>query len=127
MDTLIIKNTNKFAPSIYFDADSGKFNITGRSILDNSAEFYKPVIDFVLKYKANPCPKTEVNISLEYFNTSSSRCLYELLIIFSEIYKSGKDVLANWYYYEIDEDSLELGHDFQYSTGLPFSYLQEKR
>ena len=60
-------------PTILFDINQGILEIKGRSIPENSIEFYKPLVDALDKYSAVIKPVTTVNIQLEYFNTSSSK------------------------------------------------------
>ncbi|MFI5204444.1 MAG: DUF1987 domain-containing protein, partial [Flavobacteriales bacterium] len=59
-------------PEVNFNEETGKLELKGRSIPENSIEFYKPMFDWIEAYGASPKPATEVNIVLEYFNTSSS-------------------------------------------------------
>jgi len=71
METIIREGTPK-TPFVRFDGEKGLVEIKGRSIPENSVEFYKPLIDWLEKYSAGPVKETYVNIQLEYFNTSSS-------------------------------------------------------
>ena len=77
METIIIEGTPK-TPSVNFDSTSGILHLKGRSIPENSIEFYKPLVEWLDAYSGKPQPKTAVNIQLEYFNTSSSKCLLDL-------------------------------------------------
>ncbi|MFN4811466.1 MAG: SiaC family regulatory phosphoprotein, partial [Bacteroidota bacterium] len=49
METLLIEGSAK-TPTIKFDAEQGIIEIKGRSIPENSIEFYKPLIDWLEKY-----------------------------------------------------------------------------
>ena len=73
MEPIIIEGTPK-TPTVKFDSSEGVFEIKGRSIPENSIEFYKPLVDALDKYAGSPKSATNVNIQLEYFNTSSSKC-----------------------------------------------------
>ena len=61
MKPIIIEGTPK-TPTIKFDVSEGIFEIKGRSIPENSVEFYKPLIDWLDDYKETPLDKTVVNI-----------------------------------------------------------------
>ena len=74
MEKIAIEGSPK-TPTINFDTDKGFLEIKGRSIPENSIEFYKPLVDSLEKYAGKPQPVTNVNIQLEYFNTSSSKCI----------------------------------------------------
>lgn len=111
-------------PEINFNSDSGIIEIKGRSIPENSIEFYKPMIDWLEEYAASPKSKTTVNIQLEYFNTSSSKCILDVFKKLEVISKNGNEVEVNWYYEEDDEDMLEAGEDYQSIIRIPFKMIE---
>lgn len=123
MEPLIIEGTPK-TPSVHFDAQQGLVEIKGRSIPENSIEFYKPLVDWLEKYGENPAPLTQVNIQLEYFNTSSSKCILDVFKKLEAIYKAKHDVIINWYYEEDDEDMLEAGEDYESIIRVPFKMVE---
>ena len=63
MESLLIEGTPK-TPTVKFDSTAGVFEIKGRSIPENSVEFYKPLVDWLDNYKESPLAKTVVNIRL---------------------------------------------------------------
>ena len=65
-----------------------------------------------------------MNIQLEYFNTSSSKCILDVFKKLEAIYKSGNEVLINWFYEEDDEDMLEAGEDYQSIIKIPFKMVE---
>ncbi len=77
MEPLTIEGTAK-TPNVKFDAAQGLIEIKGRSIPENSIEFYKPLVDWLEEYGKGPSSLTKVNIQLEYFNTSSSKCIIDV-------------------------------------------------
>jgi len=123
MDSIIIEGTPK-TPSINFDATSGKIEIKGRSIPENSIEFYKPLVDWLETYATAPLANTVVNIQLEYFNTSSSKCILDIFKKLGNIAKTGNAIIINWYYEEDDEDMLEAGEDYQSIIKVPFKMIE---
>jgi hypothetical protein len=123
MDPIKIEGTPK-TPTVEFDAVSGKIDIKGRSIPENSIEFYKPLVDWLDHYAESPSAKTEVNIQLEYFNTSSSKCILDVFKKLEVVFKANKDVVINWYYEEDDEDMLEAGEDYQSILKIPFKMIE---
>lgn len=123
MDKITIEGTSK-TPTIIFDSEAGLLELKGRSIPENSIEFYKPVVESLDKYSHEPKEKTSVNIQLEYFNTSSSKCILDLFKKLESIHKTGKDVVINWFYEEDDEDMLEAGEDYQAIIKVPFKMIE---
>jgi len=123
METIIIEGTPK-TPSVHFDSASGILQLKGRSIPENSIEFYKPLVEWLDEYASKPQPKTAVNIQLEYFNTSSSKCLLDLFKKLESMHKGGSDIMIKWYYEEDDEDMLEAGEDYQSIINIPFKMIE---
>ena len=72
MEKYSINGTSN-TPDINFDLEKGELTISGRSIPENSIEFYNPLFAALDKYLADPNPKnaTILNIQLEYYNSSS--------------------------------------------------------
>jgi hypothetical protein len=123
METIIREGTSK-TPFIKFDGESGIVEIKGRSIPENSVEFYKPLIDWLDKYGNAPLSMTTINIQLEYFNTSSSKCILDIFKRLELLHKKGHEVGVNWYYEEDDEDMFEAGEDYQSIINIPFKMLE---
>jgi hypothetical protein len=123
MEPIIIEGTPK-TPSIKFDAKDGIFEIKGRSIPENSVEFYKPLNEWLDGYMQTPLDKTVVNIRLEYFNTSSSKCILDVFKRLEAIHRSKHDVEINWFYEEDDEDMLEAGEDYDSIIKVPFKMIE---
>ncbi len=124
MENLKIEGT-KQSPFVDFNHTTGSLEISGRSIPENSFEFYNPLLEWLMEYAQNPKGKTTLKIYLEYFNTSSSKYILEVLKKLKEILKSpGAEVQVDWYYDEDDDEMLETGEDYEDVTGLNFEYHQ---
>ena len=123
MEALSIEGTAK-TPNVKFDAEQGFIEVKGRSIPENSIEFYKPLVDWLEEYGKTPAALTKVNIQLEYFNTSSSKCILDVFKKLEAIYKAKNEVIINWYYEEDDEDMLEAGEDYESIIRVPFKMIE---
>ncbi len=110
-------------PKLTFDYDLGNFEISGRSIPENSIEFYQPLLDWLNDYSQKPQNQTVLSIKLEYFNTSSSKCLVEIFRKLEKIHRDGHSVEVTWHYEEEDEDMLESGEDFREIIKIPFNMV----
>lgn len=122
METFLLTETPK-TPEIKFNPNSGDFLITGRSIPENSIEFYKPLFDWLDEYAESPNEKTVMNVQMEYFNTSSSKCLVEVFRRLEIVHKKGLSVNINWYFEEDDEDMEESGEDFKEIIRIPINMI----
>lgn len=124
MDKLVQEGTPK-TPTVNFDPTAGSLELRGRSIPENSIEFYKPLYDWIDAYGADPKPQTKVIIVLEYFNTSSSKCILDFFKKLEALNRGGKTaVTVNWHYEEDDEDMEEAGEDYQAIIDLPFNMIE---
>ncbi len=120
MEDIKIEGTPK-TPTVQFDAAQGLLEIKGRSIPENSIEFYKPLMDWIESYAKGAKPNTTVNVQLEYFNTSSSKCILDL---FKKLEAINNEIVVNWYYEEDDEDMLEAGEDYDAIINIPFRMIE---
>ncbi|PJA09774.1 MAG: nuclear pore complex subunit [Flavobacteriales bacterium CG_4_10_14_0_2_um_filter_32_8] len=111
-------------PIIEFNPSTGYLLVRGRSIPENSIDFYKSLIDALEAYNINSQPDTKVDIQLEYFNTSSSKCILDVFKKLEVINSGGSNVVINWYYEEDDEDMLEAGEDYQAIINVPFKMIE---
>ena len=123
METIIREDTPK-TPHVKLDGEKGFIEIKGRSIPENSVEFYKPLIDWIDEYGETPKDTTVINIQLEYFNTSSSKCILDIFKRLELLFKKGFKIQVNWYYEEDDEDMFEAGEDYQSIINLPFKMIE---
>lgn len=123
MESINYEGTPK-TPNVSFDPERGNLLLKGRSIPENSIEFYRPLVDWLDKYSHTPRSKTVVDIQLEYFNTSSSKCLLDLFKKLENMSKDGNEVIVNWYYEEDDEDMLEAGEDYESIINVPFKMIE---
>ncbi|MCE3278300.1 MAG: nuclear pore complex subunit [Bacteroidetes bacterium] len=111
-------------PLINFDASTGTFELKGKSIPENSVLFYKPLFEWLDAYVQNPAPKTNLNIQLDYFNTSSSKCIVDLFKKIEQIPKNAKgEATINWMYDDQDDDMLEAGEDYKSIIKMPFNLV----
>jgi len=123
VEVLKIEGTPK-TPEVVMDPTAGKLMLKGRSIPENSIEFYKPLIDWIDEYGKTALDHTEIFIKLEYFNTSSSKCILDVFKKLESLKQDGKEVVVKWYYECDDEDMLEAGEDYEAILDLPFEMIE---
>ena len=123
METLELQAKNN-TPYINFDATTGIMVMKGRSTPENSVEYYEPITNWVLNYIQTPAENTIVKVQFEYFNTSSSKCILDVLKKFAEIHKAGKSAKVEWYFEEDDEDMKEAGEDYGDIVKMPFEVIE---
>ena len=123
MDTLIIKQQDNTI-GVVLDKEKKIFSFEGRSLPENTVKFFEPVIKWIEAYKNNPADETYINMNFIYFNTSSAKMILEVLELFDEIKKTGKDVKIIWHYMEGDYDIREAGEEYESMVSIPFEYVE---
>ncbi len=122
MEVINIKGTDD-TPNVILDKESGKFEISGRSLPEDVNMFYEPILEWIDAYAEEPADKTEFHFKLEYFNTASSKVILDILLKFEEIVENNNDVVIKWHYHEEEEDMLEAGEEYADIVEIPFDYI----
>ena len=122
MENLFIKASDK-TPAIEFNV-SGELRISGRSIPENSYEFYQPVISWLENFKKANVKSAVLHVNLEYFNTSSSKVLLSVFRNLEHLRELGVDTNVYWYHSEDDEDITEAGKGYQCLVKIPFRFVE---
>ncbi len=122
MNNLTIAET-KTTPSINFDAQSGVLNITGESYPDSAMQFYQQVLDWLNQYLSESMQPIVMNFKFSYFNTSTSKCILDMLSLLESAHAKGRKIEVFWHYREDDEDMQESGEEFAQDIKLPFNLV----
>ncbi|OFX24686.1 MAG: hypothetical protein A2041_14980 [Bacteroidetes bacterium GWA2_31_9b] len=121
MESLILEQTDRL-PGIFFDKTAGKFEIKGSSFPEDSRVFYNPVLDWLAKYEQNPNDFTLFIFKMEYFNSSSSLMILEMLNSLERVFQTGKKVKVYWFYLSVDIDMLDAGKEYSTMVSIPFTF-----
>ncbi|MCS7004952.1 MAG: DUF1987 domain-containing protein [Cytophagales bacterium] len=112
-----------YIPEIYFDVESNELNFSGESYPEHAIKVYEPVYRWIDEYLKTPHRNIKVNFRMSYFNTSSSKCLLEILKKLEAYVLAGKGkAKVYWFYEEGDIDMLEFGEFFENDVKLPFEF-----
>jgi hypothetical protein len=123
MEALILEPSVQ-TPTVKFNGMEGFFEIIGKSNPENAIAFYKQIFEWIDQYVKMPAPLTNMNIRLEYFNTSSSKCLLTILKKIQALHESGHEVVINWYCDKGDVDMLEAAKDYESLVEAPFKIIE---
>lgn len=111
MDNLYIAPTPS-SPEVDFKFDTHTLSLRGESYPENAAAFYGPVIAQLKEYLARQHDRRiTVNIALAYFNSSSTKMLFNSIEALNGAAEAGNQVQLNWYYDEEDDTILEFGQE----------------
>jgi len=123
MEKIFLEPT-KVTPLVNFDPNEGVLELKGRSSPENSIQFYAKIIEGLEEFASNGDGEFTATFAFEYFNTSSSKCLFDVFKRLSKIEAAGKEIVINWYYEEDDDDMMEAGEDYSDLLGLEFNFME---
>lgn len=107
-------------PTVRMDPVKGLIELKGKSIPENSFEFYEPLYNWLNEYSKQPREKTVVDLSMEYFNTSSSKEFMKFFRKLEELHTSGKtEMVIKWRHEEDDEEMMEMGESLKREISIP--------
>lgn len=117
-----IESTSE-TPEVILNKNEGHIKFSGRSMPEDAKGFYLPLKDWLSNYKKGPTPGTKVIFDYEYFNTASSKMIMEIIEEVSKIAEKDKQFIAEWHYFEDDDDILEAGEEYEDMTGISFDFV----
>jgi len=123
MEKLMIYAT-EYTPMVNFDPQHGVIEMRGNSNPANSLRFYSKVMMGLQEYVIKENKGLTANLHFSYFNSSSSKCLYDILKMLHAMDRKGRSVTVNWYYTEQDHDMKEVGQDFSDILNLSFNFIK---
>jgi hypothetical protein len=121
----IVREGSAKTPLVILDPEKGTISLEGRSILEDTFSFYEPILKWIADYTKLP-QDTTINISLDYFNSTSARILLILFQTVKEIKKAGNKLTINWYYDVNDENIKESGMDFASLVKEEFNFIPKE-
>ena len=121
MDALYLEGSDE-TPEVKLDAEKNIFEFNGKSLPEDVATFYNPILDWLDLYSDNLNETTHVKFKLDYFNTASSKMILDILLKLEAFQDSGKEVKVLWYFAEDDEDMEDAGGEYAEIVDIPFEF-----
>lgn len=112
----------RVTPEVSFS--EGLLSIKGRSITETSADFYKPLIEWVEKYVEETNLSTRVVLSFDFINTGSTKWLYSIIKQLSRYRDVHTNLRIEWFYENGDDELYELGQILHSFIDCPFIYYE---
>lgn len=113
-------------PEIILNKEDGIISFSGKSMPENTKEFFEPIIQWIDNYTINPSKETHLIFKMEYFNTVSSRRIMEILEKIYEISGKKSNIKVDWHYDENDLDMKKAGEEFSMIVGIPIETILDK-
>ena len=101
------------SPYILIDEAKGYMRFEGECYLEDVFDFFSEINDWLEKFLASDFSELTFDCALEYFNSSTTKVLYNLLRYMDQ-HSHGKKVVVNWIVADEDDEMLiECGEDYQ--------------
>ena len=111
-------------PSVSFDAASATLSMQGESYPENAFIFFKPVLEWARAHAA--AAGMTLDLRLVYLNTSSVRCVMDLLDVLEDAHQRGRAVKVIWRYRATDSRAQQMGREFIEDLTLPHELIAEE-
>ena len=114
-------------PTVDFDPSTWVMLLGGRSIPANPQEFYEPLIIWIHEYSESPMPDSTMKIDLGYFNTGSSKKIWDVMRSLKKLSDAGKtNLVVECHFDEDDEDMEEAAEEYEELMEMKFSMHPKK-
>ncbi|HET7839580.1 MAG TPA: SiaC family regulatory phosphoprotein [Rectinemataceae bacterium] len=122
MKDLLIAAT-KSSPSVRLESATGIAELAGESYPENAFEFYAPILAWIRDFISAGEARFRLEIRLSYLNTSSTKCLIDLLDELEAAHRAGHRVEVAWHCDADNERCVESAEEFKEDVSLPFDIL----
>lgn len=120
-DLRIIEQKDSFG--VFCSIKAGIIEFTGSSYPEDTLDFFSPIFDWLEYYTKNIEKKLSVDFKVDYFNSSSSKCILEFLDELQEYYEKGNQVSLQWFYDENDLDMREIADELLEDITFPYNLI----
>lgn len=105
----------------------GFISIKGHSIPRNPKKTYSPVLQWIKAYVKNPAPHTEVLLEIDFFDSGSTKAVFEILKRLSICNNTNPEIHMNfkWIYLKEDHSIKEMGEFYERKLNIPFEYCEK--
>ena len=125
MQPLRIEST-KYTLAVDFDPDTTVLRMAGASYPASALDFFEPVFQWVRSYVREVGGPIHLHLHVTYLNTSSTKCMLDLLDLLERYYRSGGEVRVEWHHAADDDDIRETGEEIAADIELPICFIVEE-
>ena len=120
MKPIILAQTDD-TPKVVFDTEKEIFEISGRSMPEDTVKFYQPLTEWIIDYAK--APKTESNFvfHFEFMSTSTSKQMMKVFYSIEQLANKHK-VKVSWHYDKGDINMKRSGELLQKLVTFKLSY-----
>jgi hypothetical protein len=122
----IEKERTTSTPYTLVDEEKSYMRLEGKCFHEKVADFFKEVNDWLAKYLASDFGSFTFDCEFEYFNSSTTKLLYNMLMKMNQHVSDTKKIIVNWITTKDNDIMVECGEDFKEDFGnLEFNLVIE--
>ena len=125
MKNYIVEQT-KYTPYIELNIEKGFLKLEGDTYPENSYDTFKPLLEKIDQYFLEPIKSLNVEINIEFLNTSSSKMMRELVSKLDTYFKKKHTISLKWYYPDGDMDLQESWQILLEDVHFPYKIVEVK-
>jgi hypothetical protein len=119
---MLMIEATKNTPRVAYAPENQTLVMSGESYPENSFEFYQPVFDW-LHTQLPKLDRLVLKIAVSYMNSSSTKCILDILDLLTEAGQQGAAVHVLWYYDLGNPRALDLAEEFGEDMEIPFEII----
>ena len=112
----------KSSPKIVFSESDSTLEIVGESYPENSFEFFRPVFQWFAE-RLPQLPSLVLKVHVRYMNSSSTKCVLDLLDLLADAARKGCQASVRWYCEQGNNRAFDLAEEFKEDLDLPFEIV----
>jgi hypothetical protein len=122
-DLIIEPTRTTFGIEFFFEQRLLRFS--GDSYPENAFDFFNPLLQWIKKLVNHSRIPVLVEFRVNYFNTSSSKYLFQILEMLHAYRSKGNTVSVTFFMQENGDDTFETWRELMDELELPFEKLKE--
>jgi len=112
----------KSTPKVLYLENEKTLEISGESYPENSFTFFEPLFQW-LETALPQLTYLTLKVNIRYMNSSSTKCLLDVLDLLVDAQARGTRVSVLWYYEAGNDRALDLAEEFREDLTLSFEII----
>lgn len=112
----------KSSPRVVYSDQEKTLTLSGESYPENSFDFFKPIFEW-LHTELPKLDELRFRVDISYMNSSSTKCMLDMLDILGDTARHNCRVSVFWYYDRENARALELAEEFKEDVEVPFEIV----
>ena len=107
------KEKTTSTPYVLIDEEKSYMKMEGRCFHEKVTDFFKDVNNWLESYLASDFTVFTFDCEIDYFNSSTTKLLYNMLLKMDRCASAEKNIIVNWITTTDNDIMIECGEDFR--------------